>query len=593
MTFRQSIKAIYKLLLTPGFFLAHILIPLTTLLFLLLLTAWLFPPGVNRDFATRTARYLAPLLIAACLTFLAFKIFRKNEPTQPEEESISARHLLLLLFPLTPVVQYLLNNTSLLSWRDALLVLGLFLLLLSFPALILPLLFRRTAASRSVMAVGVVFTFLITNMASLSSYFTWHTTGSLKVLLPLLGILLGILWLAFRLKWERAISLFAIIFFAGTSVAQLFVHQETTFAAPRSEQAEHAEMENPLFQAVGTRTPVRTPNIYLLIYDAYPAPETLRAYGLDNRPQEAFLREKGFKLYPQTYSVAAYTVSSMSFVLNSALEYYGSDRRALAGNGVVQNILKTYGYTTYGIFTSDFFFWENEIPSYTYAFPRPETSMALLLIKAVLEGEFRFDINFEKVSYDLFLQEKIRVLADSSASPRFVYSHSKLPGHSQNSGACLPNETELFAERLATANAEMRHDIEVILENDPSGIIVVAGDHGPYLTKNCVGTNVSYSLRRYDITEINRLDVQDRFGVLLAIRWPSPDFEAYDEITILQDLFPVIFAYMFEDKALLQTRLEPVTVEKAPISGVVVVNGIIHGGLDDGEPLFLGTNGEH
>ncbi len=588
MAFRQSIKAIYKPLLTPGFFLAHILIPLTTLLFLLLLTAWLFPPGVNQNFATRTVRYLAPLLIPACLTFLALKVFQKNEPTQPDEESISVRDLLLLLLPLTPVVQYLLNNTSLLSWRDALLVLGLFLLISSFPVLILPLLFRKMAASRSVMVVGVAFTFLIANMASLSSHFTWHTTGSLKVLLPLLGILLGLLWLIFRQKWERAISLFAIIFFIGTSVVQLFVHQETTFAAPRSEQAEQAEMENPLFRTVSTHTPARTPNIYLLIYDAYPAPETLSTYGLDNRTQEAFLREKGFKLYPRTYSVAAYTVSSMSFVLNSALEYYGSDRRALAGNGVVQNILKTYGYTTYGIFTSDFFFWENEIPSYTYAFPRPETSMALLLTRAILEGEFRFDINFEKVSYDQYLQEKIRVLANSSANPRFVYSHSKLPGHSQNSGACLPNETELFAERLATANAEMRHDIEVIMENDPSGIIVVAGDHGPYLTKNCMNTHPLY-----DITEINRLDVQDRFGVLLAIRWPSPDFEVYDEITILQDLFPAIFAYMFEDKALLQTRLEPVTVEKAPVSGVIVVNGIIHGGLDDGEPLFPGTNGEH
>ncbi len=341
-------------------------------------------------------------------------------------------------------------------------------------------------------------------------------------------------------------------------------------------------MENPLFQAVRGRTPIHMPNIYLLVYDSYPAPETLTMYGLDNQTQLEFLRHNGFQIYPHTYSVAAYTESSMSFVLNSAPEYYGNDRKALAGDSIVQNILESYGYTTYGIFASDYFFWENAVPSYDYFFPHSTTPMAFLLTRAILEGEFRFDVNFEKVSREQFLQEKARALSNTLTHPRFVYAHSKLPGHSQNSGACLPNETELFAERLASANAEMKYDIELILEKDPTAIIIVAGDHGPYLTKNCQSTGFLY-----DISEINRLDIQDRFGVLLAIRWPSTNFNEYDEITILQDLFPAIFAYMFEDATLLQARLEPVTLEEFPISGAVVKNGIIHGSIDDGEPLFL------
>jgi len=90
---------------------------------------------------------------------------------------------------------------------------------------------------------------------------------------------------------------------------------------------------------------------------------------------------------------------------------------------------------------------------------------------------------------------------------------------------------------------------------------------------------------------------QTRFGdtsrlrgsALLAIRWPEEGFEEYDEINVLQDLFPSVFAYMFADKALLQARMEPVTTDGAPASGARVVDGVIVGGIDDGEPLFTGN----
>ena len=129
----------------------------------------------------------------------------------------------------------------------------------------------------------------------------------------------------------------------------------------------------------------------------------------------------------------------------------------------------------------------------------------------------------------------------------------------------------------------MRHDLEAILENDPQAFVILAGDHGPRLTKNCSATGDAY-----DISEISRLDVQDRYGSFLAIRWPSEDYEECDEITVLQDLFPAAFAYLFADPRLLQSRKNPVTGTRTHICGAEVNNGVIVGGIDDGEPLFTG-----
>jgi hypothetical protein len=128
----------------------------------------------------------------------------------------------------------------------------------------------------------------------------------------------------------------------------------------------------------------------------------------------------------------------------------------------------------------------------------------------------------------------------------------------------------------------MKRDIETIAQNDPGAIVVVAGDHGPYLSKNC-----KRILNDYDSNEISRLDIQSRFGTFLAIKWPSEDFSEYDDITVIQDIFPAIFAYLFKDDGLLQAKVESTTLDDV-MAGVSVRDGIIRGGVDDGEPLFVG-----
>jgi hypothetical protein len=44
-------------------------------------------------------------------------------------------------------------------------------------------------------------------------------------------------------------------------------------------------------------------------------------YGIDNRSQEEYLKNTGFVLYPQTYSVGSYSAGTMSRVLNASTDF--------------------------------------------------------------------------------------------------------------------------------------------------------------------------------------------------------------------------------------------------------------------------------
>jgi hypothetical protein len=274
----------------------------------------------------------------------------------------------------------------------------------------------------------------------------------------------------------------------------------------------------------------------------------------------------------------------MSKVLNASTEYYGDTRRAVSGDGIVQGILKSQGYQTYGLFPTDYMF-RDYSQNYSYSLPASVIPSHIQLLKAIFLGEFRFDIGelgFVQQTREQFLAKKRSILMSLPDDHVFVYMHSNRPSHSQISGACLPNEIDLYKDRLAIANLEMQQDINILIDLNPDAIIVVAGDHGPGLTKNCWLTTGSY-----DISEISRQDIQDRYGTFLAIRWPEGNFEEYDDITILQDLFPSIFAYLYQDTTILKTKIEPIISTPNSNSDISVNNGVIVGGMDDGEPLFL------
>jgi len=579
-TIRKSIRQTLEKVLNAGFILSNILIPFGVMSFYFFSASVLLPEGVNQVFASRSAKYSLPITIFLFIAYFFFIGLRKikQQFSSDSDDKMFTGDLVLLLYPLTPVLQYMIFNADILSWFEYIAIFCIFVIFVSIPILVVPLLFKNTGSTRILMSLGLAFTFSFTNMASLTSQLSWHKEGSLKIQLLVLCSVWLISFLLFKLNLRRFLYLLTIVYFSTNSIYQLIDRPDTQNAADPN------LTENKLISLIDSREPAITPNIYLLVYDAYVVNETMLAYGIDNQLQEKYLEDQNFKLYPKTYSIGGESISSMSLVLNSSTSYYDYPRKAVSGDGIVQNILKNFGYKTYGIFPIDFFF-KGVVPSYNYSFPSSRLSINTML-KAIFLGEFRFGIDFDKVPREQFIHEKNSSFSEDIIDPKFIYTHSKYPGHSQNSGVCSPDEVEMYKEKLTSANEVMRNDVELILENDPSAIIIIAGDHGPYLTKNCRGLGYDYN-----ISEISRLDIQDRFGTFLAIRWPTEDFEDYDEITILQDIFPVIFAYMFADPGILESQVEPSIIDSTNIlGGASVIDGMIEGGIHDGEALFLQSN---
>jgi hypothetical protein len=541
--------------------------------FLAIISHFIFPFTKNVNYYFSLGLIACSLLVLLLASLALVILWRKNSrlvfASPPRMRGIT-NVLWIALLPLEPTIRYLLANQNILSLRDVIVTLAVCLSLSLILVAAIPMLLSKRSPVRLLVSTASAFVFTIMNMASISNLLHWHVQGSILIQLLLFALALVVTWLLLGLR-NKEVAFVVVALLASSIVTQI------------PSQSTSSSIQNPLDayrenNVAKLGQPTHTPNIYLLVYDAYVPNETMLNYGIDNSVQESFLIEQDFTLYPNTYSVGSSSVLSMNGVLNVAsIDSYS--RMGVDGSGMVSELFRSLGYRGVGIFPSGYFF-RNSIPQYDDYTPKSTMPSSQLLLLGAGMGQFRFDLG-QTIDHEAYIRAKREVFVAPSETPLFVYTHSDHPNHSQNSGACLPNETELFVERLHEANEEMRQDIATITINDPDAIVIVAGDHGPYLTKNC------YSLGNiYDTEEITRIDIQDRYGTFLAARWPVGE-QGYDQITVLQDIFPAIFAWMYRDPALLEIKVEPVTIPSIANGEVGVRDGIIFGGKDDNQPLFL------
>lgn len=532
------------------------------------------PNGVTVDFFSSLNSYIL-YPIVGLLGILGISFFT-NKPgqffTPGKFIRLQWTDLILLLFPITPIEQYIVLNLNRLDLWGTIFILFFFILISGFFVLILPALLAPLGNVKILRAIGISFISTVTFMPLLSHTYGWWERGALNTQLTFIaGTFLVILILSCaKNKWVLLIPV--IGFFSTNLITQESSRIMKIFEADRS------PLQSQLPTELAGKTPKTTPNVYVLIYDAYAQDETMQSYGIDNSHHLNFLQEKGFQLYPDVYSLYADTLHSMGSVFSVSGYFTGRENYCVSGYGEVFYQFKELGYKTYGIFPTDFMVRDIE-PNYDYYFPRSSTSNSIYLIASVLVGEFRFDIGSNAEQHRQFVDQKQEVLKIAAEGKSLVYIHTDRPSHSQNSGACLPDEIDLYSQRLSEANGEMTVDVESVIRNDPSAIIIVAGDHGPYLTKNC-----TYLTGYYKPEEVTRLDIQDRHGTFLAIRWPE---RADENIEILQDIFPAVFSYMYADGTIRDLDLERVIPQENAISGVSVKDGIIEGGLQNGQSLFV------
>jgi YidC/Oxa1 family membrane protein insertase len=327
------------------------------------------------------------------------------------------------------------------------------------------------------------------------------------------------------------------------------------------------------------------PDIYLLVYDAYVDSEQLkRVYGIDNENQENFLLENGFKIIDNIYSLDKHSIGTMSSVLNmsSPSPVQKTQRKWINGGSNAHQILHSLGYFTQNIVFPYILRGERKT-EVGFSYPDPNvtdnSNGIYTIFKSILIGEFKFNMEYgDHAEWRGILKNQI---SQDTVAPKFIYAHNPYPGHSQNSGTLLPNETELFEERLIKANQEMSYDINQILSQKKEAIIIIAGDHGPYLTGD------GYLMQQYDDEEITRDHLQDRFGCFLAIRYPdSIKNTPLPKIGVLQDVLSSVFSILssgYEYEGLNGSASAPLnTIFIDP----AIKEGVINIGSDKGKPLY-------
>lgn len=531
--------------------------------------------GLNQHFIEKLFGFLQMFSVFILFSFIVLIWIKGREKFvfKKKGEPIVAKDFILLALPLTPIMQYILANQNILSFLDSFIIFGLFFIISSVCCIIIPWILSPLVSQKLTRSVSLSFVFTILNMANIG-----NKVALINIAIMWVVIFVGIyLLLFFRKKY----LLIAFILFFITNVG---------FSAVKSYSSNNQQVNtypsSKISEITSGLTLKNTPDIYFLIYESYSNRETMDFYGFDNSNQTEYLRDKGFKIYDGTYTIGPATLVSMAHVLTSDLISKTNNlpqfRKAIAEDG--PNLFNNLGYTTHSVLDSDFYT-RGYFPQYDYNFPKAEDNIDSydILINAILEGEFRFNAKFSNSTYDTYLEEKRSVLSQNLNSPEFMYTHNKYPNHSQNSGVLLPNETEIYIDGVNKANEEMKKDLDYIDLENRDAIVIIAGDHGPYLTKNGIG------LSSYNINEIDRYDVQDRYGAFLAIYWPDEEYAEKFDIQILQDVLPAAFSYMYEDESLFdKLRMERETLRNEVIGGVVVRDGIIYGGKDDGKPLFKG-----
>lgn len=534
------------------------------------------PQGVTKDFFTRSAPYyfIFPAVFAVLVIFRLLS--RSKNSFFKQRERLYAYDLTLVVILYIPLVQYILSNLDVVPVSEALTALIFLFVALIIFVVYLPYLLSSLVSKVYSQSLFFLLLLVIVYMPLISSYFGYHVKGSLKTLLLLLPVFILFSYFLVK-KNNQRLLVFSIVVLCTNTV----------FTINTSSTLKHSNASNsPL--TLKSKNPVsfvKDSNVYLLVYDAYVANEVMLGYGLDNSSHEEYLINKGFSLYPKTYSIAAQSHTTMGRVLD--IKSSEDDLwKNVAGEAYTFEKFKENGYATAGYFPSTYYFQGAEI-KYDLFYPaidRAGSNPLYAIYKSIAAGYFGFDIGFHGFSYEEFLKEKEKVIANQEIKRKFLYSHSSFPNHAPHTGQCRTNEVPLFSERLITANEEMIRDIETIESNDRNAIIIIAGDHGPYLTKNCFNLRDAYS-----IDEVNRHDLQDRFGAFLAIRLPKNDKIPERNIKVLQDVFPEVLNYLTASDDFSKLKVEPITVQDSA-SGVYVENGIIRGGVNDGEPLYIGEH---
>tara|TARA_B100001564_G_scaffold1791_1_gene1593 strand:- start:11370 stop:13256 length:1887 start_codon:yes stop_codon:yes gene_type:complete len=518
-----------------------------------------------------------------------FNYFNKNEHNASElfsfKNFLNFKILTLVLMTLIPIIRFAIANSQILGVNEIFAMVGIFFALSFLLIAVISNLLSKLFQTDNFLLVSTATILIVYELPTISSGFNLRNFNWFPFIFLVFIFLIIFLSVLINSNTKQLILIFLI--FLGVGISNQLVAEVNK---PSNEELASVQKASP-FNSI-LKNFENKYSIVVLSYDGYPQNETLSLYGVDNSSQVDYLIKNGFSVHNGTYSIGSYTLGTMSrFFEGTSLQVdpdgAGTNSRFITGgHSSFVKALSNNGYFTAGIFPSSFYFPPNDRPFYDYYFPN-KAQRSVNMAKSILRGNLTHKDAIYTIPYENYLKEKNNMLFEigTSTEPHFLYTHTYFPGHTQNSGTCEDGEFETWKEELKYANLEMKNDISLLENNLEKTIIIIMGDHGPYLSKNCSG------LEKYDINKINRLDIQDRHGTFLAIRYPEKiKNENYNQLMILQNTLIEVATFLLGRPDLYNQYAlpndTPIDTTHLP-QEINVLNNIIYGGIDNQKELFF------
>jgi hypothetical protein len=332
------------------------------------------------------------------------------------------------------------------------------------------------------------------------------------------------------------------------------------------------------------------PNIYYLLFDRYANSTTLKnIYDYDNSDLTGFLNQQGFVTRADAYANYPFTMMSVSSTLsmgyhtdigaqfkNDAKGFQAAfPYRTLLDRPPVAAALKQNGYEYNQV--SSWWDFTRKIPA---ADSEPTASFELRLFgksfwlsdlqrdivnKSILAPLVRKGITFGDTAVIKYRHDRnpvenfddqmsaLKTIAKSSPShttPQFTFAHflsphdpyifdetGETPDYDQNRTDIGVDETVKYKNQLTYLNTRIKDLVATIRSQDPSAVIVLQADEGPY-PKEFRGKLTSDHY--YDPINLELPQMKQKFGVLASYYMPG-----IDSTTVSKELNANVNAFRF------------------------------------------------
>ncbi len=355
------------------------------------------------------------------------------------------------------------------------------------------------------------------------------------------------------------------------------------------------------------------PNVYLVILESYASlPSREKTYGINNHPLMRELNQKDYVTY-RTFANYHTSLASVASLFMMRHHYYklsrgdadGYYRHIIGGgsNNPVINIFLNNGYRVdYNGFS----------PSLYHPSPRIETQLVLPLLKPLevfgklfkflnrILKHFSLDTAFFRSLLGLpetILKKPVKTSENTSTqndgrpvfsaiyagarhSPRFLISYPHeirgLPS-AQRLPLWKLNQMDdywikTYKNVIAQSDVALIEMVRCIDEKDPDAIVILAGDHGPWLQRDrWMGGHEDLNKNMLE-NGIQPAEVTTNiFEVFMAVKWPR-GFDRTDEYFTHVNLFRYVFAALTKDHAIIKSRVADdsfMSTRRHPYIGVI------------------------